>query len=252
MAFYDTESSTMPTIRSSSCEFLLSHDGRCSKCSEHRRTLNAMLHRHWKDVETDDKCNPSSRTNYRYLNTPEKEERLHRLQAKTKVCQQRISYLRERVNSLIQERGIQVDEGLQGDLVAIMDDNANIVESHPPDSFLHIFWEQQHRAAKLHNSKSMKWEPAMIRWCLYLRHLSGTAYETLRSSGILKLPSQRTLRDYTYYTRASQGYSADVDKQLMDAANILDCPERERYIVLIMDEMHIREDIIYDKHTGNY
>ena len=27
------------------------------------------------------------------------------------------------------------------------------------------------------------------------------------------------------------------------------CPEREKYIALVMDEMHIKEDIVYDKHT---
>ncbi len=37
----------------------------------------------------------------------------------------------------------------------------------------------------------------------------------------------------------------------MDAARINECPEREKYIVLLMDEMHIKEDVIYDKHSGN-
>jgi len=49
---------------------------------------------------------------------------------------------------------------------------------------------------------SMKWEPVIIRWCLYLRHPSrSSAYEVLRESGIIKLPAQRTLRDYTYFTK---------------------------------------------------
>jgi hypothetical protein len=38
----------------------------------------------------------------------------------------------------------------------------------------------------------------------------------------------------------------------MDAACIMTCPERERYVALILDEMHIRENIVYDKHTGKY
>ena len=41
---------------------------------------------------------------------------------------------------------------------------------------------------------------SLVRWCLYLRHLSSGGYELLRSSGILTLPSQRTLRDYIYTT----------------------------------------------------
>lgn len=88
------------------------------------------------------------------------------------------------------------------------------------------------------------------RWCLYIRHLSSSAYELLRNSGVLKLHSQRTLRDYTYYTRASAGFSNSVDRQLMEAANIELCTIREKHVILIMDEMHLREDIVYDKHTG--
>ena len=92
----------------------------------------------------------------------------------------------------------------------------------------------------------------MICWCLYLRHLSGASYEMLRESGAIKLPSQRTLRDYTYHTKATTGFSCEVDMQLMEAAKIHMCLEREKYVVLIMDEMHVKEDIVYDKHTGKF
>ena len=46
----------------------------------------------------------------------------------------------------------------------------------------------------------------MIKWCIYLRHLSQSAYETLRQSHCLQLPSQRTLRDYTHHIKPSSGY----------------------------------------------
>ena len=65
----------------------------------------------------------------------------------------------------------------------------------------------------------------MIRWCLYLRHLSGSAYELIRESGKIKLPSQRTLRDYTYITKAKAGFSSDVDEQLMKASKLDLCAE---------------------------
>ena len=96
----------------------------------------------------------------------------------------------------------------------------------------------------------MRWDPLIIRWCLYLRHLSGTAYEMLRESGLITLPSQRTLRDYTYYTKANTGFTADVDGQLVKAANESSDADWEKHVVLLMDEMHIREDVVYDKHTG--
>ena len=46
------------------------------------------------------------------------------------------------------------------------------------------------------------------------------------------------------------GFSAAGDKQLFEAANISDCQEWEKYVVLILDEMHIKEDLVFDKHTG--
>ena len=83
-----------------------------------------------------------------------------------------------------------------------------------------------------------------FRWCLYLRHLSSSAYEVLRNSGVLVLPSQQ---DYTYYTESALGFSLDVDTEIMDTASIQSCPERERHVVIILD---VRENIVYNKHTG--
>ena len=118
-------------------------------------------------------------------------------------------------------------------------------------TFGQVFWNAQKRDLSVKNLCGMRWDPVMIRWCLYLRHLAGSsAYEMLRESGAIKLPSQRTLRDYTYYTKTKSGFGDDVDQQLMEVAHIRTCPERERYVILVMDEMHIKEDIVYDKHSG--
>ena len=144
-----------------------------------------------------------------------------------------------------------VDENLHSGLKQIMEESSPLIaESYPPDSFARSFWESQQRASSLKDARSMRWDPLMIRWCLYLRHLSSSAYEMLRESGVIRLPSQRTLRDYTYYTKATTGFSDEVDRQLMEAAKIHTCPEREKYVITTMDEMHIREDVVYNKHTG--
>ena len=80
--------------------------------------------------------------------------------------------------------------------------------------------------------------------CLYR---SSGAYEALHDSGCIKLPLQRTLRDYTHYVKASTGFSSEVDGMLVKAAT---CPEREKWVILLLDKMHIREDLVFDKHTG--
>ena len=65
--------------------------------------------------------------------------------------------------------------------------------------------------------------------------------ETLREGGVIRLPSQRTLRDYTHHTEAIVGFSKDVDEELRVFAKLAMCPEREK-IILILEEMHLRED----------
>ena len=90
----------------------------------------------------------------------------------------------------------------------------------------------------------------MICWCLFLQHQSQSADETLRQSGCIALPSQRTLRDYTHYVRATTDFNTEVDKHIMEAAKISSCEEYEKCVILLLDEMHIREDLVYDKNTG--
>ena len=82
-----------------------------------------------------------------------------------------------------------------------------------------------------------------------IHNRSSGAHETMHSSGVLQLPSQRTLSDYTHYVEAASGFSADVDNMLMKAAKVDSCPDREKCVVMLLDEMHLREDLVFDKHT---
>ena len=66
----------------------------------------------------------------------------------------------------------------------------------------------------------------------------------------MKLPSQRTLRDYSHCVKSAAGYSLDVDRQLMQAADFASCPEWHKLVILLMDEIHIKENLVYDKHSG--
>mgnify|MGYP003482611928 CR=1 FL=1 len=77
------------------------------------------------------------------------------------------------------------------------------------------------------------------------------AYEMVRESGIIKLPSQRTLREYTYHTKAVVGFSTQVDQYLSTVAKLPSCVERDKCVIIIFDEMHIRQDLTFDKHSGN-
>ena len=106
--------------------------------------------------------------------------------------------------------------------------SAEVATTYPEDTFQHIFWKQQEEAARIKKASSMWWHPLIIKWCLYLQHVSGRAYETLRLSGVIRLPSQRTLRDHTHFISAAIGFSDDIDKQLAIVANAEKCLEREK------------------------
>ena len=74
---------------------------------------------------------------------------------------------------------------------------------------------------------------------MHFRHHSNKAYEVLLDAGIF-LPSQRTLRDYIHCTKSGTGFSSGVDHQLLLASKALTYQEWQKYIVILIDEMHIR------------
>ena len=100
------------------------------------------------------------------------------------------------------------------------------------------------------DARQMRWHPMMIKWCMNLQMLSSSCYNTLRSTGVLKLPSERTLRDYTHVIKAKSGLQSEVDEQLLKEANIEEIPDHKKYIALIYDEVKIKEDLVYNKHSG--
>ena len=54
----------------------------------------------------------------------------------------------------------------------------------------------------------------IIRFCLSIASKSPSAYEELRSSNILRLPSRKTLRDYRNAIHPKVGFNKDVIEEL--------------------------------------
>ena len=75
------------------------------------------------------------------------------------------------------------------------------------------------------------------------------SYEQLQKSGYIKLPSQSTLRDYTHHIPGKVGFSAEVDEYIVDVAFLNN--NLNKYVIIVMDEMHIKHDLVYDKHDGS-
>ena len=183
--------------------------------------------------------------------TPEKVARLQRTHSELRCTRDQKKRLKKKLDKAIAKDGVELDSTTHDDLQTIISDSeADVANTNPEDSFQYIFWKQQQEAARMKRASSMRWHPLIIKWCLYLRHVSGRAYETIRSSGCVRLPSQRTLRDYTHFVKAATGFSEEVDKQLAMVADTEKCLEQERYTVILIDEMYIKEDLVYNKHTN--
>ena len=72
---------------------------------------------------------------------------------------------------------------------------------------------------------------------------------TRKISGFVVLPSRRRLRDYKNYIRPKQGFNHHVIKELSDIVDKFEYVEK--YAILLMDEMKIQENLVWDKHNGD-
>ncbi len=88
----------------------------------------------------------------------------------------------------------------------------------------------------------------IIRFCLSFAAKSASAFEELRNSGVLRLPSRRTLRDYRNAIKPKVGFNPAVVEELSKTTSHLE--GAQRCVVLAFDEMKIQSKLVFDKHTG--
>lgn len=249
-AYVETDIIGKPTIRHTACPVLIEEGKRCSSCKEYRKSLHAMTSRYMTTQLNENRTAADSHVNYRYLTSSEKNERLSRLHQINKAAKRRITILENKIEEISNSVGESVDKQTHQDLLTILQENEEYQRKLPAGSFKELFWNQQLKAGLSRSHSAMRWHPLMIKWCIYLRHLSSGCYEALRQSGCITLPSQRTLRDYTHFAKATMGFSVDVDLQLIEAAEASNCPEWKKCVVILMDEMYIRESLVYEKSSG--
>lgn len=134
-----------------------------------------------------------------------------------------------------------------------MKDQTKEIERQFPDStsYQRLFWEQQMKYNRLKDKKGMRWHPMMIKWCLYLKSKSSSTYDALRHSGFIHLPSERLLYDYSHVIKPGVGYNTHVMEALATEIQQKNLTEEwQQYVGILHDEIRIKEDLVYDKHTG--
>ena len=158
---------------------------------------------------------------------------------KCKQLEARLEELQERIT----EQGISIDKSLEDDILKIMD--GQNLETTPHMKF---FWQEQIKLLQSSGS-GRRYHPQIIRFALSLHGKSPSAYRELRDSGALVLPSERVLRDYRNYFTPKAGINKENVADLQSKVASFSPPQR--YVVLVMDEMKIQSNLVFDKHSGN-
>lgn len=240
------------TLRNKNCRLLVKQQyDRCSECSKHRKYLNVLKNRERKQsTESSHFTGKSSHVNYRYLSSEAKTERLRTLQQELKSTKRVLENLRSKIDKSINKEGQMLDKEMNDYLFEVLKNGDHFRKELPEGSFRKLFWQQQMKALSCNDARQMRWHPLMIKWCLNVKLRSTSAYQAMRNSGFLKLPSERSLRDYTHWTKMSSGFQPSTFEQLLVEARYKELKEWQKFIVLLHDEVKIKNDLVYCKHTG--
>ena len=170
-----------------------------------RRCLRVQSRRLQSRGSLTERTNASSSTPYSILTSEEMQIRMRNLHDKLRKVLKQRDRLKDKVSRLVEKQGITVDEKLHGDLKNIIQSKGGKrMKGGESNTFQHISGSSK-SMQHLKRMLGMRWHPLMIKWCIYLRYLSQGAYETLRKSNCITLPSQRTLRDYTHHYKPGTG-----------------------------------------------
>jgi uncharacterized membrane-anchored protein YhcB (DUF1043 family) len=240
------------TLRNKNCHLLVKQQyDRCSECSKQRKYLNVLRDRqHKQSTESSHFTGKSSHVNYRYLTSDGKTEKLRTLQQELKSTKIILNNLRSKIDKKINKEGQMLDKEMNDYLHEVLKNGDHLKEELPEGSFRKLFWQQQMKALSCNDARQMRWHPLMIKWCLNIKLRSTAAYKAMRNSGFLKLPSERTLRDYTHWTKMSSGFQPSTFEQLLVEASYKELKDWQKFIVLLHDEVKIQNDLVYCKHTG--
>eukprot|EP00794_Sanderia_malayensis_P008307 gene8307-9194_t len=162
-----------------------------------------------------------------------------------RLKQKKLENTIKELNVALKQNGIAINENLHNDFTNLIN---SAQEKLPEESFERLFWEQQQKAFKC-EAKGVRWHPMMIRFALHIHLRSPSAYRALKESGVIKLPCERTLRDYSSIIHPKVGFNKETFDDLTHQASKLE--GTGKYVVLMFDEVSIKDDLVFDSHTGD-
>lgn len=115
-------------------------------------------------------------------------------------------------------------------------------------AFLEILLNDQAKALNT-EARQMRWHPLIIKWCLRLYNKSHSSYKALQGSGVLKLPTGRTLSDYKNFNKPGGGWNAQVVSEMRKRLCERNLDKRARLGGLFFDEVKVKEGLVFDQST---
>ncbi|XP_014679242.1 PREDICTED: uncharacterized protein LOC106819095 isoform X2 [Priapulus caudatus] len=223
------------TVRATTCQLLL-EVGQQSPCHNCHNIIQSLKRKHATAV--DEKPLGAKAP----LHKLAKEKILRALRV-SRQKEKRLNAEIHRIQKKLASDCVDIDSETHNGLKSVLMENTDKVK----DPLMKLFWQEQVKAFG-HKNKGMRWHPAMIRLAILLHSQSTHAYDTLRKTGILKLPGHSTLRDYSNVIHPKAGFLPEVIQELRrTTANLED---NQRYVVLLHDEMTIKSDLVFDRRSS--
>ena len=175
------------------------------------------------DISDDDEYNPHITSLWRITLTLRK-------RADNKELQNQVALLQ----NMLRNNSIPVTEYIHKDIQDILNHVfENIDNKWDVSEFAKLILKEQMKYLIM-SPEQMQYHPMIIKYALDLHARSPTAYELLRlkndGTGILVLPSKRTLCDYINYIRPKRGFDGDITTELREKKTSV----KLRYLLLML------------------
>ena len=190
-------------LRADDCQILVKEEVPCKSC--HSKSLQIVQKQKLKSKQLLVPAKPKAPVT---ITSPERLKlTLHNQRLECRQLSERLQEMKPELEKISKP----IDRELGNDLVKIFGscDQKKI----PP--FMKLFREQQQKYLSYSNQCSIRFHPMIIKFCLALAAKSPSANEDIRfdrakGTGILVLPSRRTLHDYKNYIHPERGFNSKV------------------------------------------
>ena len=164
--------------------------------------------------------------------------------------QKQINNLKKNIQEQFNSEALQVREIENTAFRQIFEEEgASVAQDFPENSPQKLLWEEQKKRLAT-NPHGMRWHPAILRLCIAICAKSPAAYELLRTSGFLTLPTQRNLRHYTHFMESSPGFQKEFLDRVCCDISITKLKDYQKNVVVVFDEMKVSQGLVYSHSSG--